>query len=50
VKHGVPRPSAVIKGLADLAMRLDNRLRTTVLKLTGEKLYRNPHLYERNGD
>jgi len=38
------------KGLADLAMRFDNRLRTTVLKLTGEKLYRNPHHYRRVDD
>jgi Rps23 Pro-64 3,4-dihydroxylase Tpa1-like proline 4-hydroxylase len=38
------------RGLADLAMRLDNGLRTAVLKLTGETLYRNPHRYERNGD
>ena len=38
------------KGLADLAMRFDNRLRTTVLKLTGDKLYRNPHRYERRED
>ena len=38
------------KGLADLAMRFDNRLRTTVLKLTGDKLYRNPHRYERDED
>lgn len=36
------------KGLADLAMRFDNQLRTTVLKLTGDKLYRNPHRYERS--
>ena len=35
------------KGLADLVMRADNGLRTAVLKLTGDKLYRNPHRYER---
>lgn len=34
-------------GLADLAMRADNSLRTAVLKLTGDALYRNPHRYNR---
>ena len=38
------------KGLADLAMRIDNGLRTAVLKLTGDKLYRNPHRYERKSE
>lgn len=37
-------------GLSDLVMRVDNGLRTAVLKLTGDKLFRNPHRYERNGD
>lgn len=35
------------KGVSDWVMRVDNGLRTTVLKLTGDKLYRNPHRYER---
>ena len=35
------------KGLSDLVMRVDNGLRTTILKLTGDALYRNPHRYER---
>jgi Rps23 Pro-64 3,4-dihydroxylase Tpa1-like proline 4-hydroxylase len=34
--------------LDDLRMRADNALRTTVLKLTGTKLYRNPHRYKQD--
>lgn len=33
--------------MVDLMMRADNALRTTVLKLTGDKLWRNPHVYKR---
>ena len=33
---------------ADLVMRADNALRTTVLKLLGEKVYVNPHVYNRD--
>jgi Rps23 Pro-64 3,4-dihydroxylase Tpa1-like proline 4-hydroxylase len=33
---------------ADLVMRADNALRTTVLKIAG-RLYRNPHVYKRPG-
>lgn len=35
-------------GISDLVMRADNCLRTAVLKLTGDRLYRNPHRYERS--
>ena len=35
------------RGLRDLVMRADNALRTTVLKLTGTRLYRNSHVYKR---
>jgi len=38
------------RGLGDLAMRADNALRTTVLKLTGNKLFRNPHVFKRADD
>lgn len=34
-------------GLSDLVMRADNGLRTAILKLTGDTLYRNPHRYNR---
>lgn len=34
-------------GLADMVMKVDNSLRTAVLKLTGDRLYRNPHRYNR---
>lgn len=34
-------------GLSDVLMRADNALRTTVLRLTGDRLFRNPHRYER---
>jgi Rps23 Pro-64 3,4-dihydroxylase Tpa1-like proline 4-hydroxylase len=34
------------QGLSDLVMRADNGLRTTILKLTGEKVFKNPHRYE----
>jgi len=35
------------RGLGDLAMRADNALRTAVLKLTGNRLFRNPHVFRR---
>lgn len=35
------------EGLTDSVMRADNALRTTVLKLTGTKIYKNPHHYKR---
>ena len=35
------------QGSRDLVMRADNALRTTILKLTGTRLYRNPHVYRR---
>lgn len=38
------------KGLSDLAMQADNALRTTILKLTGDRLYKNPHVYQRRED
>ena len=34
---------------ADLVMRADNALRTTVLKLLGDKVWVNPHVYRRRG-
>lgn len=34
--------------LKDLVMRGDNALRTAVLKLTGTKIYQNPHRYKRD--
>lgn len=34
-------------GLADLAMRADNALRTGILKATGNRLFKNPHRYQR---
>ena len=34
--------------LRDVVMRLDNSLRTTILKTTGTKLYKNPHIYTRD--
>ena len=36
------------QGVADVVMRADNALRTTILKLTGDRLYRNRHVYEKN--
>ncbi len=38
------------QGLSDLVMRADNGLRTTILKLTGDKVFKNPHRYERPTD
>jgi len=35
-------------GLSDLVMKVDNSLRTAVLRLTGDRLYRNPHRYDRS--
>lgn len=35
---------------ADLVMRADNALRTTVLKVIGNAAYRNPHVYKRPAD
>ncbi|KUR80678.1 2OG-Fe(II) oxygenase [Novosphingobium sp. FSW06-99] len=35
-------------GLADVVMRIDNSVRTAVLKLTGNRLYTNPHRYDRS--
>ncbi|NVE95691.1 2OG-Fe(II) oxygenase [Altererythrobacter lutimaris] len=37
------------EGLSDLVMQADNALRTAILKLTGDKLYKNPHVYKRDG-
>lgn len=37
-------------GLSDIAMRADNALRTTILRATGNKLFRNPHVYRREGN
>lgn len=34
-------------GAADFVMRVDNALRTTALKLMGQKLWTNPHVYQR---
>lgn len=34
---------------ADLAMRADNALRTTILKLAGQRVWTNPHVYRRSG-
>ncbi len=34
-------------GLTDLVMKVDNTLRTAVLKATGDRLFRNPHRYDR---
>jgi Rps23 Pro-64 3,4-dihydroxylase Tpa1-like proline 4-hydroxylase len=34
--------------LKDLVMRSDNALRTVILKLTGTKVYQNPHRYKRD--
>ena len=39
------RPGELVK---DLVMRGDNALRTAVLKLTGTKVYQNPHRYKRD--
>ena len=36
------------RGLADIAMRADNALRTTVLNSAGGALWRNPHVYQRD--
>jgi len=38
------RPGEVI---GDLVMQADNALRTTILKATGTRLYKNPHVYKR---
>ena len=35
-------------GLSDVVMKLDNSVRTAVLQLTGDKLFRNPHRYDRS--
>jgi Rps23 Pro-64 3,4-dihydroxylase Tpa1-like proline 4-hydroxylase len=35
-------------GVSDIVMRADNALRSAVLKLTGDRLYRNPHGYKRD--
>jgi Rps23 Pro-64 3,4-dihydroxylase Tpa1-like proline 4-hydroxylase len=35
------------EGMSDLVMRADNGLRTAILKMTGDALYRNPHRYNR---
>jgi Rps23 Pro-64 3,4-dihydroxylase Tpa1-like proline 4-hydroxylase len=35
-------------GLRDWLMRSDNALRTAVLRLTGTKLYKNPHMYRKD--
>ncbi|WP_426165236.1 2OG-Fe(II) oxygenase [Sandarakinorhabdus sp. DWP1-3-1] len=34
------------RGPSDVMMRADNALRTTILKLTGDKIFKNPHLYK----
>ncbi|MFC3173069.1 hypothetical protein ACFOD9_02260 [Novosphingobium bradum] len=36
------------RGLGDLAMRADNALRTAILKLTGNALFRNSHVFRRD--
>jgi Rps23 Pro-64 3,4-dihydroxylase Tpa1-like proline 4-hydroxylase len=36
------------RGIYDVAMQADNTLRTTILKLTGDKLYKNPHVYKKD--
>ena len=41
---------AEARGLGDLAMRADNALRTAILKLTGNRLFRNPHVFRRAND
>lgn len=38
------------RGLSDLIMKADNAVRTAILKLTGDKLYKNPHVYKRDDD
>jgi Rps23 Pro-64 3,4-dihydroxylase Tpa1-like proline 4-hydroxylase len=35
---------------SDMIMRADNALRTTVLKLLGDRIWINPHVYRRDGD
>ena len=34
--------------LTDIAMRADNALRTAVLRATGDRLFKNPHVYQRS--
>jgi len=36
------------KCVSDLVMQADNSVRTAILKLTGDRLYRNPHRYNRS--
>lgn len=38
------------EGWSDMVMRADNGLRTTILKLTGDKLFKNPHRYNKAAD
>ncbi len=38
------------RGVADLAMRTDNAVRTAILKKGGGKVWTNPHVYRRTGD
>jgi Rps23 Pro-64 3,4-dihydroxylase Tpa1-like proline 4-hydroxylase len=37
-------------GIRDVVMRADNALRSTILRLTGDRLYKNPHGYKRDGE
>lgn len=41
------RPDEPIR---DVVMQLDNAVRTTILKTTGTRLYKNPHIYKRDGE
>lgn len=34
--------------MRDVVMRMDNALRTTILKTTGTRIYKNPHVYRRD--
>lgn len=36
------------RGLSDIVMRTDNMLRTAILLMTGDRLYKNPHVYKRD--
>jgi Rps23 Pro-64 3,4-dihydroxylase Tpa1-like proline 4-hydroxylase len=38
------------RGLADVTMRVDNMLRTSILRSIGGRLWRNPHVYRRETD
>jgi len=36
-------------GISDVVMRADNALRSAILRLTNDRLYKNPHGYKRDG-